>query len=161
MLAQALLVEWFVFGSRLHLRLFEGQLQRIANEATHMIVGKLFEFLGSEQVGEESEYLRVRELDVVLALLLGLVVQADDAVDNARVASLLRLVFEFDRIHGDLRLYLHVPPLVHIEQLLPVQPGHLAVPFATSYRNVLHQEINFAVDNVRPITRQRVVIECA
>ena len=117
--------------------------------------------MGSEHVGEEPENLRVSELDVVLALLLCLVIQANDAVDNARVARLLRLVFELDRVHGDLCFYLHVSPLVHIKQLLPVLPRHLAVPFAASYRNILHQEINFAVDNMRPITRQRVVIECA
>ena len=60
----------------MRLLLFERLLQCIADETTHMIVGKLLEFLRCEHVGEESENLCVGDLDVVWALLLRLIIQA-------------------------------------------------------------------------------------
>lgn len=76
-----------------------------------MEVGKLLELIRGQHICQEAEYLHVSELDVILTFLQVCVVQIHDALGDAKVAHLLRLVLEFDHVDRNLVLDVHVSSL--------------------------------------------------
>ena len=83
-----------------------------------MVVAQTFELFGGEHICEEAENLHVSELNIVCALFQMRIVQMQDAIGNANIPSLLRLILEFDHAYRYLRVYMHTFQLVNVVELL-------------------------------------------
>ena len=117
-----------------------------------MVVREAFKLLWCEHVGQETEYLCVRELDVVLTLLQSRIVQSDDAGNYTQVAGLLRLILELDDVHWDKHFNVHAFTLTYVKELTTICTWHHTILFPTSYRNIFHHEVNPVVYHMCPFT---------